>query len=247
VEETRIVLVRHGESRSQESRTVGGHTGCKGLSDRGRTQVEALRDRLARTGELSGAAALYSSVMARAVETAEILAPALDGLEVASECAFCESHPGPEADGLEVDEYERRWPPTGEWSPTTRRDPGGETYAEMRERVSGRLDELVERHRGETVVVACHGGVVLHSLYRWLDIGVPDRREVAWFNPLNASMTEWRFGDNPYRGTLPVQLVRYNDAAHLAGVEPGPRAARQRDDDPRAAEAAKKRVAGGDR
>ena len=154
MEETRIVLVRHGESRSQESRTVGGHTGCKGLSDRGRTQVEALRDRLARTGELSGAAALYSSVMARAVETAEILAPALDGLEVASECAFCESHPGPEADGLEVDEYERRWPPTGEWSPTTRRDPGGETYAEMRERVSGRLDELVERHRGETVVVA---------------------------------------------------------------------------------------------
>ena len=246
MEDTRIVLVRHGESRSQEGRTVGGHVGCKGLSDRGRAQVEALRDRLVRTKELSDAAALYSSLMARAVETAEILAAALDGLDVISECAFCESHPGPEADGLDVDEYERRWPPSDEWTRDTRRDPGGETYAEMHERVSRRLDELVERHRGETVVVACHGGVVLHSLYRWLAIDAADRREVAWFNPLNASMTEWRIGDVPFWATLPVQLVRYNDAAHLAGVQPGPRAAHQRDDDPRAAEAAKTRDAGAD-
>ena len=36
-----------------------------------------LRDRLALTGELAGADALYASVLPRAIETAELLAPAL--------------------------------------------------------------------------------------------------------------------------------------------------------------------------
>ena len=38
----------------------------------------------------------------------------------------------------------------------------------------------------------------------------------AWFAADNTSLTEWRFAPNPYmKSTLPVQLVRYNDTAHL--------------------------------
>jgi 2,3-bisphosphoglycerate-dependent phosphoglycerate mutase len=70
MEGTRIVLVRHGESLAQELGILGGHTGCTGLSTRGRRQAGALRERLASTGELAGAAALYASVMPRAIETA---------------------------------------------------------------------------------------------------------------------------------------------------------------------------------
>ena len=34
--------------------------------------------------------------------------------------------------------------------------------------------------------------------------------------PDNSSLTEFRFVPNPYsKGTRPVQLVRYNDHAHL--------------------------------
>ena len=47
MEGTRIVLVRHGESRAQELGILGGHDGCTGLSDLGREQVGRLRDRLA--------------------------------------------------------------------------------------------------------------------------------------------------------------------------------------------------------
>ena len=61
MEGTRIVLVRHGESRAQELGILGGHDGCQGLSDVGREQVGRLRDRLAATGELSEATALYAS------------------------------------------------------------------------------------------------------------------------------------------------------------------------------------------
>ena len=213
---TRIVLVRHGESRAQDERFVGGHAGCTGLSDRGRRQVEALRDRLAGSGELAAATVLYSSVLPRAVETAGILAPALGDLEVRQDCEFCESHPG-EGDGLPWEEFDRRWPRGAEWTPDTRRDPGGETFGEMGARVAGRLDRLAAEHPGETVVVACHGGVVVHSMLRWLDLNDTGRGR-AWMDPANSSVTEWRLAENPYwAGALAVELVRFNDHSHLRG------------------------------
>jgi probable phosphoglycerate mutase len=216
--QTRIVLVRHGESLAQERRVVGGHAGCAGLSTLGVRQVEALRDRLADSGELADATALYSSVMARAVQTAQILAPALGDLEVRQDCAFCEGHPGAEADGLSWDEYDQRWPWPAEWSPEARRDPGSESFADMRERVSARLDALAERHDGETVVVACHGGVVLHTMFQWLQLDPAGDSGRAWLDPVNTSLTEWRLADNPFwSGALPVQLVRFNDHGHLRG------------------------------
>ncbi len=210
---TRIVLVRHGESRAQEGRFVGGHTGCTGLSDRGRRQVEALRDRLAATGELAGTSALYCSVMARAEETARILAPALGDLEPERDCDFCESHPG-EGDGLSWAEFDQRWPRPETWTPETRRDPGGETFGEMGVRVAARLERLVERHPGETVVVACHGGVIVHSMVHWLGLTRDTR---AWLDPINSSLTEWQLIEHPYRPGPGVRLVRFNDHGHLAG------------------------------
>ena len=211
------MLVRHGRSRAQESRFVGGHDGCTGLSDLGRRQVGALAARLAESGELAGASVLYASVMARAVETAEILAPALGDLEVRSECAFCESHPSTEADGIGWDEFERRWPqPLADWTPQSRRDPGSESFEEMQDRVTGRLDTLLERHDGETVVVACHGGVVMHSMFRWLELDPVGNRTRAWMNPVNSSLTEWRRADHPYWRSG-IELVRFNDHGHLRG------------------------------
>jgi hypothetical protein len=105
MEGTRIVLVRHGESRAQELRIVGGHKGCQGLSDRGRRQVEALRDRWDAGPELDDDPVLYASVMPRAVETATILAPALGAPKIAQDCDLCEHHPG-EGDGLPWDEFD---------------------------------------------------------------------------------------------------------------------------------------------
>jgi broad specificity phosphatase PhoE len=216
VGQTRIVLVRHGESQAQERRIIGGHTGCTGLSDLGARQVTALRDRLATSGELTGATALYSSVMARAVQTAQILAPALGDLEVRQDCDFCESHPGAEADGLSWTEFDQRWPLATDWTPETRREPGGETFAEMRKRIEARLDALIDRHSGETVVVACHGGVVLQSMFRWLEIEPMGGRTRAWLDPINSSMTEWRLAEHPFWRSG-VELVRFNDHGHLRG------------------------------
>ena len=223
MEGTRLVLIRHGESRAQELGILGGHDGCQGLSDIGRQQVRLLRDRLMATGELADAAVLYASVMPRAVETAQLLAPALGELEVRQECDFCEGHPG-DADGLTWAELDERYPVEAGWNGNTRRAPGWETWTELGDRVARALTMLVERHPGETVVVACHGGVVVHAMFHYLGLDLdPRSRERAWIAPDNTSLTEFRFARNPYeKATLPVQLVRFNDHAHLGALERQP-------------------------
>jgi 2,3-bisphosphoglycerate-dependent phosphoglycerate mutase len=205
---TRLVLIRHGESQVTVDQIVGGHAGCTGLSPLGRKQAEALRDRLQRTGELAGASALYASVLPRAVETAEVIAPALGELAVVQECGVCEIHPG-EADGLTWNEFRTRY---GEheraddepWAP------GSETRASFTARAGEALADLARRHEGETVVVACHGGVVIAS-FAVLG-GLPLRLPFDLFVE-NTSLTEWvAAGDGRWR------LDRYNDAAHLADL-----------------------------
>ena len=70
---TRLVLVRHGEAECNVSGICGGIKGCTGLTAEGVRQVKALGERLAMTGELAGADALYASLLPRAIETAEIV------------------------------------------------------------------------------------------------------------------------------------------------------------------------------
>ena len=161
---TRLVLVRHGESRATVDRIVAGHESCKGLTDRGRLQAEALRDRLARTGELAGTTRLVASLMERARETAEIIAPALGDLEVDQRCGVCEIHPGPAAEGITWDDFEVSYGDMLKRGPYHPWSPGGESWAEVNARVGAELTDLADEHDGETIVVACHGGVVEASL-----------------------------------------------------------------------------------
>jgi probable phosphoglycerate mutase len=212
---TRLVLVRHGESRATVDEIVGGHEGCCGLSDRGRRQVEALRDRLAATGEVR-ADALLASVLPRAIETAEILAPALGDLPVERDCDLCEQHPG-EADGLTWIEYEARYRPEGwRFDPYSAEAPWSESAAEFNARVARALTKVAADHPGETVVIASHGGVVAGSMIAFLALPFHGRLPPLYSE--NTSLTEWVL--DPERADPahppPWRLVRYNDAAHLA-------------------------------
>ncbi len=209
---TRLVLVRHGEARAAVEQVVGGELGCTGLSPLGRAQAEALRDRLARTGELT-ADALLASTLPRAVETAEIIAPALGGPDVAQDCDLCELHPG-EADTLGWDEYRERYGVDMVKHPFEPMSPGGESLAEFNLRVGRALTRLAMEHEGRSVVVACHGGVVMGSMISFL--GLPSQRPAsADLVVTNTSITEWE-REGRWR------LVRFNDSAHLAGSPEGP-------------------------
>jgi probable phosphoglycerate mutase len=208
---TRLVLVRHGESMATVDQVVGGHEGCRGLSPLGRRQAEALRDRLAASGELE-ADVLLASIMPRAVETAEIVAPALGGLPVAQDCDLCEVHPG-ECDGLTWEESGRTYNVDMLADPSAPIAPGGESLVDFQDRVAKALRRVADEHEGRTVVIACHGGIVATSFLTFFDLPV-DRAMAAWVQVDNTAITEWsRKDDRRWR------LMRHNDAAHLAGVE----------------------------
>lgn len=207
---TRLVLVRHGESNTTVARVLGGPRTCSGLSGLGRRQAERLRDRIAEAGELADATALFSSGYPRAVETAEVIAPALR-LEVRTDQRFGEHDPGPECDGLTFQEFiDRYGMPDWHGDPHGVRFPGGETVAGFQHRVGEALSEVVGQHAGGVLVIACHGGVV-DAAFRYL-LRLPP---VGGFelHTANTSLTEF-VQVTPGRW----RLVRYNDAAHLAGL-----------------------------
>jgi len=219
---TRIVLVRHGEAQSALDGVVKSENGCTGLSDLGRRQAAALRDRLARTGELRTVDALYASHLARAVETAEIIAPALGDPPVRIERELREFDPGSQADGMTWEEYDRRFP-RDPWDAYRGRSPGAESWAAFSLRIGTALRDLAERHPGETVVVACHGGVVEQSVVSLL--GLAHHGELVTFEVANTSITEWLRPDPDELWWRPPgrwRLIRLNDAAHLDGVRRGP-------------------------
>ena len=209
---TRLVLIRHGEARSGVDRIVGGKKGCTGLTDKGRRQTEALRDRLLATREFEDVAALYTSELPRAIETADILKPALgDHLVIDRHCDLCELHPGDDIDGESWDVVEDSyiWPPDED--PYAPWSPGSEPWAEFVLRVGRKLNELARAHPDQTIVVATHGGVIEASLIVFAEL--PLRRPFRTYLA-NTSITEWALYD--WHDGPKWTLVRFNDAAHIA-------------------------------
>lgn len=207
---TRLTLVRHGESEVTVRRVIGGPRSCTGLSPLGVEQAGRLRDRLVDTGELADATALYASDYPRAIETAEIIAPAL-GLPVERDARFGEHDPGPVCDGLTFAEFVDRYGmPDWQGDPHGVTFPEGESLAAFQYRVGEGLAEAVRSHAGGVIVIACHGGVVdatFRALLRLPQVGGFELHTV------NTSLTEF-VQSKPGRW----RLSRYNDAAHLAGL-----------------------------
>jgi probable phosphoglycerate mutase len=217
---TRVVLIRHGEAVCNVSGVCGGRLGCTGLTDRGRAQVEMLRDRLLLTGELAGTDVLYASVLPRAIETAELVAPALAGRDAEgrvtpalvplTECGLCELHPG-DADGLTWEQFTERFGSL-DWDadPDQPIAPHGESWTGFVNRVAATLDVIVDRHPGQLVVVACHAGVIEASLLAKVPVagGLVGAR--LQLQTQHASMTRWEIEAGRWR------LSGYNDHAHQA-------------------------------
>lgn len=207
---TRLVLVRHGESRATIERFVGGPRSCTGLTDHGRLQAEALRNRLS-AGHDVEATALFASNFPRALETANIIAPSIGSLPVSVDSGWGEHDPGPDCDGMTYDEFiERFGVPRWDGDPHDVVYPGGETISQFHDRVMESLRRTVRQHEGGTIVIACHAGVIDAVLRNTLHMHQTGKFEL---HTQNTSLTE----------LLHVQgskwrLVRYNDSSHLNGL-----------------------------
>jgi probable phosphoglycerate mutase len=180
------------------------------LSDRGRSQVQALHDRWRATGQQADV--LLASTLPRAVETAEILND-LWGLPVEQVHELCEIEPG-ECDGMLWTEFEAQFHGADyRWDPHTAVSAGGESWVVFQDRVSTAIGALVARYQGRTIVAAVHGGVIDGSMVHFL--GLP-RDAGHVLQSTNASVTEWLYIEQPETAEPGGwRLLRFNDSAHL--------------------------------
>jgi probable phosphoglycerate mutase len=204
---TSTVLLRHGETiHTAQKRFSGSGGDDPGLSDRGRWQAEQAGAWLAAAREVD---VVVSSPLARARQTGSIVASARGAELVVEddlrECAFGDW------DGSTFAEVQQRWPEElAAWlASTSVRPPGGESFDQVRSRVSNLRDRLIGEHAGKTLLLVTHVTPVKtmvqlaldapsHALFR-MELRPASLSTVVWFDDGSAS------------------LRSFNDTAHLRG------------------------------
>ncbi|MGE0315606.1 MAG: histidine phosphatase family protein [Lautropia sp.] len=159
--ETRLLLVRHGETGWNALRRIQGQTDID-LNAVGERQARAVARRLA----AEPVAAIHSSDLLRAWRTAEAIGAEV-GVAVIPDAALRERHWG-RFQGTRFEDIAREHP--ADHARLIARDPafdahGGESLEQLALRTAQALRAIAARHAGETVVVVSHGGV-LDCAYR---------------------------------------------------------------------------------
>ena len=160
-------LVRHGQTDWNVQRRYQGHTDIP-LNALGRAQALELAEGI----NGSQIAAIYSSDLSRALETAGILAQHTQS-PVTPDRRLREIAMG-KWEGRTLAEVSQGLPEgsTGlAYTEAHTRAPGGESLTEVAERVRSFADEIAERHAGQIVLVVTHG-LSLAAL-RCLAVGLP--------------------------------------------------------------------------
>jgi probable phosphoglycerate mutase len=208
----KLLLVRHGESRGNVNRQWQGWLD-EPLTDQGREQAHCLAERVQRWSvEQSGPiAAVYSSTLARAFQTADIRAQRW-GAPLVFDKRLRERDVGV-LQGLTWPEIEARYQ---ELAQTIRRQwtistlPGGETTFQLAERVWQAIEDIVARTDGhalpQNVAIVSHGGALNAYLNRLVGRG-DEMPFIFRFGNTSLSIIEFQDGR--------PRILLVNDLCHL--------------------------------
>ena len=206
---TNVLLIRHGQSRGNAERRFGGHTATP-LSVRGRNQAQAT----ALTLKSESITAIYSSDLARAVETAQPLAN-LTRLPINYTNAFRERDVGV-MEGLTFEDAAQQHPE--QYAALLRRDfdhvlRGGESYRQLLDRARQKLDEIIDENRGGKIVVFSHTGTIcILALHLMGALDAPELKPV-WISSANCGITRFELRNDGF-----VRVLAINDTHHLSGI-----------------------------
>lgn len=202
---TSVVLVRHGQTRSNATGFVMGWSE-EDLDDTGYTQVRKLAFRIAGLPVSS----IYSSPLRRTLATASIIAEP-HGLEPRVLEDLIENNLG-DWQGLHEDDIWRGWPELRKQSmidPSDVTIPNGESFRQVTERAVRAFEMVLSSNEGGQPVIVTHDVIVrvlvahvlgvTNSIYRRLMIN-------------NASLSVIRVADGK------STLVTLNDVSHLDGL-----------------------------
>jgi ribonuclease H / adenosylcobalamin/alpha-ribazole phosphatase len=164
---TRLLLLRHGQTELSAQRRYSGR-GNPALTDVGRQQAGAAARYVAQRG---GIAAVFSSPLQRAYDTAATAAKAL-GLDVTVDDDLIETDFGA-WEGLTFNEaaqhdpeLHRRW-----LRDTSTTPPGGESFDSVLDRVLRARERIIGAHEGTTVLAVSHVTPIKMLLRLALDAG----------------------------------------------------------------------------
>lgn len=153
---TRVYIVRHGETDLNKDRRFRGLADIP-LNEKGRLQASNAALLIS-----DDPAAIHTSPLKRAVETAEIIS-GIKNCGVIEDRFFIDIDYG-DWQGLTVEEVEERFgeEPITCWlkDPGSFRFPAGESMVEVRDRLRPGFERLVSMYRGKSVAVVTHMAVI---------------------------------------------------------------------------------------
>jgi 2,3-bisphosphoglycerate-dependent phosphoglycerate mutase len=203
---TNVLLIRHGQSKGNAERRFGGHTSTP-LSARGRNQAHATALSL----KAEGVTAIYSSDLARAMDTARPLSQ-LTGLPVHGTSAFRERSVGV-MEGLTFEDAAQQHPE--QYAALLRRDfehvlTGGESYRQLLDRASEKLDAIIAEHPGGKIAVFSHTGTIcILALHLMGALDAPELKPV-WISSANCGIARFELRHDGF-----VRVLAINDTRHL--------------------------------
>lgn len=204
---TRLILVRHGQSEANKEIYFAGHTDAP-LTELGHKQAQAAAAYLKAHEHID---AVYASSLCRAMETARPTANAF-GLSVIPEPGVREIFAGA-WEGLPFSVLEKTYATDrGLWYTdlANARCTGGETVAEVYERVTSAVTRIAEENDGKTVLIASHWTPILCMICRALERPLAEIGQCP--EPVNASIQIIRFEQGRF---CPERL---NITDHLEGI-----------------------------
>jgi len=211
---TRIILARHGNTPWNKDKIFRGSKDIP-LDDLGREEAWALGEWL--KDETIHAA--YTSPLSRARDTALAIARH-HGLEVLDLPGLADLSYG-DWEGVPLKEVKvryadlyRQW----EAAPHTVRFPNGETLEVLRTRALAAVEEAVQRHPDQTVLLVAHRAVnkVLIAAFIGLD------NSHFWrISQDTTCVNRFHLVADPQRGVRTWYIISINDACHLRGMKRG--------------------------
>lgn len=210
-----LLIARHGEARCNRDGVIGGPLGCRGLTDKGRHQIELLAQRLGRGQFEHPIHALYTSPLPRTRDSAAIIGMHL-GLTPQVIPQLAEQDHG-SADGLPWHRVVHEYGGIPALDPDRPLTPDGETWREYLQRSSNAISRILAQHNGSRVFILGHGETVDAAFHTFFDLPVT-LRSTAAIATFHASLTIWQ--QQPLSWTTPTAgsrwtLLSQNDIQHL--------------------------------
>ena len=207
---TRLIIVRHGESNANKTRTFAGHLNIP-LSERGEMQAKMTAEYIVQRYQIDK---IYCSDLLRAYHTALPIAN-ITGAPLIKTEKLREIYAG-DWEGKTFNELQTRYADTyGVWlcDIGNARPNSGEAVQELYERVYNALQEIVFENDGKTIAVATHATPIRALQCRFSGFSVNEMKNVPWVTNDSVTVVDYENGV--------FSLVSVSEDKHLESLATG--------------------------